>query len=62
MFVDYKSISEEAKAWIYPSSRKFYSNEIEEIEKKIKVFVESWKVCDENFKCSYQFLYNRFII
>lgn len=62
MFVDYKSISEEAKVWVYPSSRKFYSNEIEEIEQKIKVFVESWKVSDENFKCSYQFLYNRFII
>lgn len=62
MFVDYKSISNDAKVWIYPSSRKFYPTEIEEIEEKIKTFVENWKSDDEDFKVSYQFLYNRFII
>ena len=62
MFVDYKSISDDAKVWIYPSSRKFYPTEISEIEDKIKSFVENWKSDDENFKVSYQFLYNRFIV
>lgn len=62
MFVDFKSISEDAKVWIYPSSRKFYPTEIVEIEQKIKAFVKNWKVDDENFKVSYQFLYNRFIV
>ena len=62
MFVDYDSISEDAKVWIYPSSRKFYDTEIEEIENKIKNFVENWKSEDENFKVSYQFLYKRFVI
>jgi hypothetical protein len=62
MFVDYNTISEDAKVWVYPSSRKFYPTEIEEIEQKIKTFVENWKADDENFKASYQFLYHRFII
>jgi hypothetical protein len=62
MFVDYTSISNDAKVWVYPSSRKFYPTEIEEIEQKVKQFVESWKPEDENFKVSYQLLYNRFII
>jgi transposase len=62
MFVDYDSISEDAKVWIYPSSRKFYDTEIEEIENKLKHFVENWKSEDENFKVSYQFLYKRFVI
>ena len=62
MFVDYSSIPDDAKVWIYPSSRKFYATEIEEIEQKIKSFVETWKADDENFKVSYQFLYNRFIV
>lgn len=62
MFVDYKSIADDAKVWIYPSSRKFYKTEIEAIEKTIKTFVEGWKKEDENFKASYQFLYNRFIV
>jgi hypothetical protein len=62
MFVDYSALPEDAKVWVYPSSRKFYPTEIEEIEQKIKTFVENWKADDENFKASYQFLYNRFII
>ncbi|WP_298779320.1 ABC transporter ATPase [uncultured Polaribacter sp.] len=62
MFIDYKEISEDAKVWVYPSSRKFYPTEIEEIEQKIKTFVEGWKSEDENFKASYQFLHNRFIV
>lgn len=62
MFVDYSIITEDAKVWVYPSSRKFYPNEIEGIENKIKTFIESWKSDDENFKASYKFLYNRFIV
>ena len=62
MFVDYNEISDDAKVWVYPSSRKFYTTEIPEIEQKIKTFIEGWKLEDENFKVSYQFLYNRFIV
>ena len=62
MFVDYSVLPEDAKVWVYPSSRKFYPTEIEEIEQKIKIFVKNWKADDENFKASYQFLHNRFII
>lgn len=62
MFVDYALIPEDAKVWIYPSSRKFYATEIDELETKIKTFLESWKADDEEFKASYKFLYNRFII
>ncbi|MFY0631821.1 MAG: ABC transporter ATPase [Flavobacteriaceae bacterium] len=62
MLTDYQVLSNESKVWIYPSSRKFYKEEIEELEEKIKQFIEGWKKDDENFKSSYQFLYNRFII
>lgn len=62
MFVDYKTLSEEAKVWVYPSSRKFYAQEIEAITKKMQEFVENWKGGDENFTASYQILYSRFLI
>jgi len=62
MFVDYSEISDDAKVWIYPSSRKFYNTEIEELESCIKSFIENWQKDDENFKASYQFLQNRFIV
>ena len=32
MFVDYTEIPDDAKVWIYPSSRKLYPTEIEVIE------------------------------
>jgi hypothetical protein len=62
MFVDFEEIPEDAKVWVYPSSRKFYPNEIIVIEEKIKKFIESWKSDDTSFKASYKFLHNRFII
>ena len=62
MFVDYTVLPEEARVWIYPSSRKFYPNEITAVQQQLKNFVENWKPGDESFKASYQFLYNRFII
>ncbi|MGB0879698.1 MAG: ABC transporter ATPase [Polaribacter sp.] len=62
MFVNFESLPENAKVWVYPSSRKFYPNEVSEIETKLKKFVETWKSGDNHFKASYRFLYNRFII
>ena len=62
MFVEYSSLSDDAKVWIYPSSRKFYPQEIDEVTQKIEDFVIKWKAEDENCKASFQFLYNRFIV
>ncbi len=62
MFVDYSTLSEEAKVWIYPSSRKFYPQEIDGLKEKLQTFIEEWKADDTGFKASFQFLHNRFIV
>ncbi|MBA6157191.1 ABC transporter ATPase [Tenacibaculum sp. S7007] len=62
MFVDYSTLSEESKVWIYPSSRKFYPQEIEGLKEKLQIFVDQWKTDDADFKASFQFLHNRFIV
>ena len=62
MFVPYETLSNEARVWVYPSSRKFYPQEIEELNKKLSDFVDNWKKEDENFKASFQLLYNRFVV
>lgn len=62
MFVDHSTLANTARVWIYPSSRKFYPTEVDALEENIKNFVENWKSDAPNFKASYQFLYNRFII
>ncbi|QXP72834.1 ABC transporter ATPase [Tenacibaculum sp. HL-MS23] len=62
MLVDFNSLSEDAKVWIYPCSRKFYPKEIDGLNEQLKTFTENWKSDDENFKASFDVKYNRFII
>lgn len=62
MIVDYETLTENAKTWIYPSSRKFYDTEIEGIHEKINSFLGNWKAEDETFQVAYKLLYNRFIV
>ena len=62
MIVDYTTLPENSKVWIYPSSRKFYDSEIEGLHQKITAFIESWKQEDEGFQVAYKLLYNRFIV
>lgn len=62
MFIDYKDLSDDARVFTYPCSRKFYPQEIEELISKLTNFVSLWKKEDESFKASFQFLHSRFII
>ena len=62
MLVDFSTLSEEAKVWIYPSNRKFYPQEIDGLKQKLNAFIEAWKQDDENFKASVEVKYKRFII
>lgn len=62
MQIDYNSISESAKVWIYPSNRKFYDNEIDDLHEKIKTFLDNWKPDDVDFNVGYKLMYNRFIV
>lgn len=61
MVVEFEKLSDDAKIWIYPSSRKFYPQELEPLEDLISSFLASWgdSIAGE---VSYQLLYNRFII
>lgn len=61
MLVDFETIPSSAKLWVYPSSRKFYPQEIEELQHELETFISSWKT-DDGFKASFKVLYNRFII
>lgn len=60
MFVEFETLSEEARVWIYPCNRKFYPQEIDKLEGELKAFVENW--LGEEVKTSFQLLYNRFVV
>ncbi len=62
MLVAYETLPEASKIWIYPSSRKFYPQEMEALHEKLTEFVTNWKTEDPGFSASYQLLHNRFIV
>ena len=62
MFVDFNSLSDSSKIWIYQSNREFSDLELEVIENKLKFFVSNWKRHGDDLKASFEIRYNQFII
>ena len=54
MIINYQNLPDEAKVFIYPSSRKFYPKELEGLEEKIKIFISNWTTYSTTFKIEYQ--------
>ena len=62
MHVPFENLPEESKIWIYQSNRKFYDEEIAEIDADLRSFIENWSAHGTGLEASYQIKYNRFII
>lgn len=58
MIVDYKTLSEVSKVFIYPSSRKFYKDEMPKISDKTEYFLNDFGDVESFFEIKYQ----RFIV
>ena len=57
MLVNYNDISNDAKVYLYPSSRKFYANELLEITEKTMLFLTDFPI-----EISHKIVHNRFIV
>lgn len=62
MFVPFDKLSNEARIWIYPSSRPFTETEKAEITQKLKDFITQWTAHGASLEASFSLPYNRFII
>lgn len=62
MLVDFNTLPEESRVWIYQSNRSFTSEEIEEIKEKLNVFIENWTAHGSDLEAGYLIKYKRFII
>ena len=62
MITDFNSIPETAKIWVFPSSRKFYAQELPEITAKIEQFLTEWENESLPISAAYVIKYDRFII
>ncbi|MGX7666567.1 ABC transporter ATPase [Flavobacterium pedocola] len=62
MYVDFNTLPEDSKIWVYQSDRKFTDDEITEIEAALAVFIEDWSAHGTGLEASFLTKYNRFVI
>ncbi len=62
MIVDFNKIPEQGKVWIFPSSRKFYPQEIDGLQQRISTFLNTWEDQNNSLTCAYTLKFDRFII
>jgi hypothetical protein len=62
MLVDFNTLPETSKVWIYQASRSFTENELEEITSRLDIFIENWTAHGSNLQSGYEIKYKRFII
>lgn len=62
MLVDFNTLPETSRVWIYQSNRSFSDTELEEIKSKLDTFIESWTAHGSDLKAGYNIRYKRFII
>jgi len=58
MLVDFKSLSDEARVYYYPSSRKFYPDEVPELKKRSSDFCQGL----DGVQIAFQIHYDRFLV
>lgn len=62
MLVDFNTLPEESKVWIYQANRSFNEDELADITAKLDVFVENWAAHGTGLEAGYDIRYKRFII
>ncbi|MCB4808322.1 ABC transporter ATPase [Tamlana sp. 62-3] len=62
MLVDFNTLPETSRVWIYQSNRSFTEEELHEIQDKLNVFIESWTAHGSDLQAAYTIKYKRFII
>lgn len=62
MLVDFNTLPDESKIWIYQSNRKFSDDEVTAIEIAIATFLTDWAAHGTSLEASFQIKYNQFII
>ena len=61
MLVDFNSLPETSRVWIYQCNRSLTENEISEISNKLDTFIENWTAHGSDLMAGYDIKYKRFI-
>lgn len=62
MLVDFDTLPEESRVWIYQANRSFSEEEITELTSKLKSFIEAWTAHGKDLQAGFKIVYKRFIV
>ena len=62
MLVNFDSLPDTARIWIYQCNRSFSDSELEEISNKIAVFLQGWTAHGADLQSGFEIKYKRFIV
>ncbi|MGR7814195.1 ABC transporter ATPase [Lacinutrix undariae] len=62
MLVEFNTLPEESRVWIYQANRSFSESELEELQSKLDVFIENWTAHGSDLQAGYTIKYKRFIV
>ena len=62
MLVEFNTLPEESRVWIYQANRSFSEFELEEIKAKLNIFIENWTAHGSDLQAGYLIKYKRFIV
>ncbi|WP_163515826.1 ABC transporter ATPase [Gelidibacter japonicus] len=62
MLVDFNTLPEESRVWIYQANRSFTDDEISEIKSKLDIFITNWTAHGADLQAGYLIKYKRFIV
>jgi len=62
MLVDFNTLPDESRVWIYQANRSFSEQEIEEISSRLNIFLNNWTAHGSDLESGYCIKYKRFIV
>ena len=62
MLVEFNSLSDTSRVWIYQASRSFSAEELEEVKAGLDLFIKEWTAHGSELEAGYEIRYNRFIV
>ena len=62
MLIDFNTLPDTAKVWIYPANRLLNAEELSQIKADLTAFLDSWVSHTQRVRCDFQIPYDRFIV
>lgn len=62
MLVNFDTLPETSRVWIFQANRSFTENELDEIRAKLDEFIENWTAHGSDLQSGYEIKYKRFIV